>query len=200
LKLGRPSWARRVSRHDPNIWPRLAFGLAFQSNPPRSGGGSLPKRRARRAGRPRCGVRFGGDVGLCRRFALADGRRLARFERRMRLAPHLVLRHFYRRARKGEFAWRPWAHWFAVAALADGVWWGCATIFLVGRGSLDEQLLTTFVAFGVSMGAVTAFGSYLPAFQAIFFPIALLPLAWKPRLRSSGPFATWGWEPRRWPQ
>jgi signal transduction histidine kinase/CheY-like chemotaxis protein len=91
---------------------------------------------------------------------------------------HMILRHFYLRTDKADIAWRFWAHWFTVAALADGIWWGCATIFLVPPGMNDGQLLTLLVALIVAIGAVPAFGSYLPAFRAIFVPITSLALAW----------------------
>jgi signal transduction histidine kinase len=90
----------------------------------------------------------------------------------------MILRHFYLRAQKADIAWRLWAHWFTVAALADGIWWGCATIFLVPPVMNDGQLLTLLVALIVAIGAVPAFGGYLPAFRAIFFPITSLALAW----------------------
>jgi signal transduction histidine kinase/CheY-like chemotaxis protein len=91
---------------------------------------------------------------------------------------HMILRHLYFRANKVEIAWRLWAHWFTVAALADGIWWGCATIFLVSPVMNDGQLLTLLVALIVAIGAVPAFGGYLVAFSAIFFPITSLALAW----------------------
>jgi signal transduction histidine kinase/CheY-like chemotaxis protein len=91
---------------------------------------------------------------------------------------HMILRHFYLRAHKAGIAWRLWAYWFTVAALADGIWWGCATIFLVPPVMNDGQLLTLLVALTVAIGAVPAFGGYLPAFRAIFFPITSLALAW----------------------
>src|SRR6202035_2793539 len=91
---------------------------------------------------------------------------------------HLILRYFHLRAHGADIAWRRWANWFTVAALADGIWWGCATIFLVPSGMNDGQLLTLLVALTVAIGAVPAFGGYLPAFSAIFFPITSLALAW----------------------
>jgi len=91
---------------------------------------------------------------------------------------HMILRHFHLVAHKADIAWRFWARWFTVAALADGIWWGCATIFLVSPVNNDGQLLTLLVALIVAIGAVPAFGVYLPAFNAIFFPITSLALAW----------------------
>jgi two-component system, sensor histidine kinase len=91
---------------------------------------------------------------------------------------HMLLRHFYLMTDNADIAWRFWARWFTVAALADGIWWGCATIFLVSPVMNDGQLLTLLVALTVAIGAVPAFGVYLPAFNAIFFPITSLALAW----------------------
>jgi signal transduction histidine kinase/CheY-like chemotaxis protein len=91
---------------------------------------------------------------------------------------HMILRHFYLIADKADIAWRFWARWFTVAALADGIWWGCATIFLVSPDDSEGQLLTLLVALIVAIGAVPAFGVYMPALNAIFFPITSLALAW----------------------
>jgi signal transduction histidine kinase/CheY-like chemotaxis protein len=91
---------------------------------------------------------------------------------------HMILRHFYLAASKADIAWRPWAYWFTVAAFADGIWWGCATIFLVSPAMVEGQLLILLVALIVAIGAVPAFGSYIPSFRAIFFPITSLALAW----------------------
>src|SRR5271170_5502542 len=55
---------------------------------------------------------------------------------------HMILRHFYLMADNKDIAWRSWARWFTAAALADGIWWGCATIFLVSPHMNDGQLLT----------------------------------------------------------
>ncbi len=86
---------------------------------------------------------------------------------------HLLLRHFYWRSSRRDEDWRFWARWFSAASFADGVMWGWATVFLVPPSDEAERYLVLLVAFAVSSGAVSALGSYLPAFYAISFPITL---------------------------
>jgi len=88
---------------------------------------------------------------------------------------HLFLRFYYKRSPDRDRDWRFWADWFTLASFADGCTWGWAALFLVDGSSHVEALryLVALVAFAVSSGAVSALGSYLPAFYAIFFPIAV---------------------------
>ena len=67
-----------------------------------------------------------------------------------------------------------WAAAATTAALLEGVWWGCATVFLPPAGRFDQQILTMGLALVVATGAIPAFGSHLPAFLAIFLPITVI--------------------------
>lgn len=90
-------------------------------------------------------------------------------------AAHIRLRNFYDRAKSSAADWQAWATWFTVIALAEGLGWGWAPLYLV-NGGFEVRLLAMMVVFGVAAGAIPAFSAYLPAFFAIFLP-ATLPYA-----------------------
>ena len=94
------------------------------------------------------------------------------------VAFHLTLHHFYWRSPKRDEDWRRWGHAFGLACLCDGVWWAYALTLLVAPKFVDGELLANMVGSGVAVGAALAFGSYLPAFQAIFLPIMGLAMIW----------------------
>ncbi len=91
---------------------------------------------------------------------------------------HLALCYRYRQRAPPPERWQPWARWFAVASLAEGLFWGTISVGLSGRATLDEQLLVMLVTSAVASGAVAAFGSVLSAFFAIFLPAILPFLIW----------------------
>jgi len=88
---------------------------------------------------------------------------------------HLFLRFYYKRSADRDRNWRFWADWFTLVSFADGCTWGWATIYLLNGPNHAEALhtLVLLVAFAVASGAVSALGSYLPAFYVIFFPITM---------------------------
>jgi len=88
-------------------------------------------------------------------------------------AVHIWLRHLYDRARPDVSDWRRWAWRFTWVALAEGIGWGWATIWLPGNGGFEIQLLVHVVTFGVAAGAIPGFSPYLPAFFALFLPTTL---------------------------
>ena len=90
---------------------------------------------------------------------------------------HLLWLRAYTGARRLDMDPRPWAYGFVACAVADGVWWSIALVVLAGPERVGEQYLILLFAFTVANGAVSAFGSYLPAFYAIFFPITLTATA-----------------------
>ena len=89
---------------------------------------------------------------------------------------HLTLLYLYKTRRVEETNWRPWALVFTLVSLVEGLGWGWATIFLDESGRADLRLLIVAVTMTVAAGTVSAFGSYLPAFFALFLP-ASLPFA-----------------------
>jgi signal transduction histidine kinase/CheY-like chemotaxis protein len=92
------------------------------------------------------------------------------------MAAHLMLLHFYRRAAFDETKWRRWATGFSSIGFLEGAGWGWAPVGLDGSGRVEVQLLIACVTLIVATAAVPAFGSYLPAFFALFAP-ATLPYA-----------------------
>jgi signal transduction histidine kinase/CheY-like chemotaxis protein len=91
---------------------------------------------------------------------------------------HLLLLRAYTGARRLDMDPRPWAYGFVAGAFAEGVWWSVALVVLAGPERVGEQYLVLLAAFTIANGAVPTFGSYLPAFYAIFFPITLTALGW----------------------
>ena len=91
---------------------------------------------------------------------------------------HLGLLRAYRARAPRRRDWRPWARAFVAGAIADGCWWAFGLVALVGPDRPAEQYIILLTAFTVANGAVSAFGSYLPAFYAVFFPITLSAAVW----------------------
>ncbi len=89
---------------------------------------------------------------------------------------HILLGRAYSRSRAQSDQWRKWALWFSVISFAEGMAWGWAPIGLATGDRFEVQLIIVVVTAAVAEGAIVAFGSYLPAFYALFFP-ATLPYA-----------------------
>jgi signal transduction histidine kinase/CheY-like chemotaxis protein len=89
---------------------------------------------------------------------------------------HALLGRAYWRARPDGDRWRKWALWFTAISFAEGIGWGWAPIGLATGDRFEVQLIVVIVTLAVAEGAMVAFGSYLPAFYALFFP-ATLPYA-----------------------
>ena len=88
----------------------------------------------------------------------------------------IALGRAYWRSRSLSDQWRKWALWFAVISFAEGMAWGWAPIGLPTGDRFEVQLIVVVVTAAVAEGAIVAFGTYLPAFYALFFP-ATLPYA-----------------------
>jgi two-component system, sensor histidine kinase len=86
---------------------------------------------------------------------------------------HLCLLYLYRKTPLNEDHWRPWAAVFTTVALFEGCGWGWASVFLNQGQRVDVQMLIICVTLIVATGAIPAFGSYLPAFLALFAPASL---------------------------
>ncbi len=92
------------------------------------------------------------------------------------MTAHLALLYRFKMAKPPDEAWRRWAVGFTLISLAEGVGWGWAPVYLDASGRPEMRLLIVCVTITISIGAVPAFGSYLPAFFALFVP-ANLPFA-----------------------
>ncbi|MEO8813372.1 MAG: hybrid sensor histidine kinase/response regulator [Caulobacteraceae bacterium] len=91
---------------------------------------------------------------------------------------HLLLRQAWLRATDADARWRRWGALFTAVSLAEGLGWGWATIFLVGFGRFDIEMLVLVVCFAIASGAIAAFSFYLPAFCVLFFPTTVPYLVW----------------------
>ena len=89
---------------------------------------------------------------------------------------HILLVRAYLRSPAQSDQWRKWAFWFSVVCFAEGMAWGWAPIGLATGDRFEVQLIVVVVTAAVAEGAIIAFGAYLPAFYALFFP-ATLPYA-----------------------
>ena len=92
------------------------------------------------------------------------------------MTAHLALLYFYRTSKFDEMNWRPWAAAFTLVSFFEGAGWGWAPVYLDESGRMDVRVLIACATVTVATGAVPAFGSYLPAFFALFAP-ATLPFA-----------------------
>ena len=88
----------------------------------------------------------------------------------------IALGRGYWRSRALSDHWRKWALWFAVISFAEGMAWGWAPVGLPTGDRFEVQLVVVIVTAAVAEGAIVAFGTYLPAFYALFIP-ATLPYA-----------------------
>lgn len=83
---------------------------------------------------------------------------------------HILLRRAYDRAPSKFTEWQWWARLFTVIALAEGIAWGWAPVWLASTEDFEIVLLVLVVSFAIAAGAIPAFTPHLPAFLALFLP------------------------------
>ena len=92
------------------------------------------------------------------------------------VACHMACNRAYWRAQPPDAAWRFWARRFTFFSSLEGAAWGSAAFVLNTSGHLDQLLIILLGASNVTSGALAAFGSYIPAYFALFFPAAAADL------------------------
>ncbi|MDD5036756.1 MAG: hybrid sensor histidine kinase/response regulator [Methylococcaceae bacterium] len=91
---------------------------------------------------------------------------------------HLLLYFFRGRSGQRDAQWRNWAIGFTLVSFAEGLTWGLGSVLLAPASRLDQQIWIMLVTSGVTSGAASAFGSYLPAFYFIMLPAMIPYFAW----------------------
>ena len=99
---------------------------------------------------------------------------------------HLLLARLYAGAKPKNDAWRPWATWFTVLSGAEGIGWGA--IALLGTSErFSTEMVVLVVSLNIAGAAISAFGSYLPAFFAFFVPATIPCAIWGVAFRDTFP-------------
>lgn len=94
-------------------------------------------------------------------------------------AAHLLLVLLYNRTRPADDQWRAWAIPFTAICLAEGIGWGWGSVSLIGNSDrFALEMLVMVVTLTIAAGAIPAFGTYLPAFFALFIPTTLPSIYW----------------------
>ena len=91
---------------------------------------------------------------------------------------HLVLAAAYRRCEPAASEWRRWALPFTLLALAEGLCWGYAALWLVDPAHPQQRLIAILVVCVITTGGVWAFGTFLPSFLALFLPAMPPYIVW----------------------
>lgn len=89
-----------------------------------------------------------------------------------------VLLHAYARAKPPHSDWRKWGVAATISALAGGLAWGSSAFLLMDPARAELQLLVFLTVAGLAAGAITAFGTLLPAYYANMFPMMLPTVIW----------------------
>jgi signal transduction histidine kinase/CheY-like chemotaxis protein len=90
----------------------------------------------------------------------------------------LALIQIYRSRHPAIANWRPWAVAVTLSALGGGICWGLASWLLMDPARAEFQLLVFLCCAGLSAGAITAFGMFLPAYYCNLFPMMVPTVIW----------------------
>ena len=74
--------------------------------------------------------------------------------------------------------WRPWAFWFSLACLCEGLTWGGGSIVLMTTGGMERELSVMVVVVAVASCSTAVFGAFLPAFLLFMLPTMTPYLLW----------------------
>lgn len=104
---------------------------------------------------------------------------------------HNLLRWRFTQLAEHDVNWRAWAALFTFISLLEGIGWGWGSVNLSGHSThFADQMLIMVVTLSIAGGAIPAFGSYLPAFFALFLPATVPTLFWSVAARDLFPEAT----------
>jgi two-component system, sensor histidine kinase len=89
-----------------------------------------------------------------------------------------VLLYAYRRRQPPVAEWRSWAMGAMISALAGGASFGFGALLLLDPSRVELQLMVFLTNAALAAGAITAFGTYLPAYYCNLFPIMVPGVVW----------------------
>jgi signal transduction histidine kinase/CheY-like chemotaxis protein len=90
----------------------------------------------------------------------------------------VVLLRTYRISRPAVEDWRLWSLWAIATALAGGLCWGFGSLLLLDPGRAELQFIVFLTCAGTAAGAITSFGTFLPAYYCNLFAIMLPTAVW----------------------
>jgi signal transduction histidine kinase/ActR/RegA family two-component response regulator len=90
----------------------------------------------------------------------------------------LALLRAYHKVRPPPAAWRRWALGASISALVGGLCWGVGALFLMDPIRAELQLIVLLVCAGLAAGAISAFGTFLPAYYCNLFGIMVPTTIW----------------------
>ena len=92
-----------------------------------------------------------------------------------------LLFHAYHRLKPAAAEWRPWAIAACATSALGGLSWGLGSLFLMVPAHPELQSMVLIVCAGLAAGAITAFGTYLPAYFCNLFSIMTPTTIWAAR-------------------
>ena len=93
-------------------------------------------------------------------------------------AARLVLIHAYRKAKPPASDWPRWSFGAIASALAGGLCWGLGSWFLLDPSRAEFQFIVFVTCAAIAAGAITAFGTLLPAYYCNLFAIMVPTSVW----------------------
>ena len=90
----------------------------------------------------------------------------------------LLLLRTYLKVERPTGEWRKWAAAAMASALAGGISWGLASVLLMDPSRAELQFIVVLTCAAMAAGAITAFGTYLPAYYVSFIPMMAPTVIW----------------------
>jgi signal transduction histidine kinase/CheY-like chemotaxis protein len=93
-------------------------------------------------------------------------------------AARIALILAYRKAKPPAKNWRYWSYWAIATALAGALCWGFGSLFLLDPNRPEFQFMVFLTCTALAAGAISAFGTFLPAYYCNLFPMMLPSSIW----------------------